>query len=646
MKVSMSKKALKFGTTIAGSLLTASSLATTVADGYSELALNHSFESVDTDFNSLSVDQINDNMSIFNLTDTDTESGSGSGTSCHNDYKFYSLYCAEQYGISFVDDGDSGEALKVEGHRSEAVVTAADGTVLSTSDIYGARTIAFGTTANFGPLEEDPEVRRLLQLLGLSPGAIPEASNMPEDPSIIPPLSPITNSFTSSVDFKVEADPFGHESKQRVALGAAIIEIVQPVSGNGSINFYVPKSSTLGENRTLLDEFSVELSEAFPTESWFTFDVSYDADLTQLTMTVSAKGGSSFNTIVHTVSDVYPRLLALPLVAGVNVTDIHVVDDFSADRYESAIVVDNYVSSEQQSAFRMNLSPLTFNGNDYVADPNFNYLYFLESTYVDVNGNLQLEKAFPIFQDGHKLPSSIDGTVGNNLNITLVSSSWVDDGVTVTSYMTMIHPFSQEEFMEIFSDSDLTVDMYYENALVAQGATSDYLVAGAEVSPEQALLDMINHNTVDLLYLDYQVGLRSNAANSIIEYKSGADGVLGTSDDVVFTSSDEIDALPFIGPAAMSQMFDYSSTWEASTPPSQEPLLVFLNSAQTTLELLDDEVGLRSNAASNLIAHRNGPDGILGTDDDDLFESRTEVDMVPQIGPAALEDLDTYVENL
>ena len=61
-------------------------------------------------------------------------------------------------------------------------------------------------------------------------------------------------------------------------------------------------------------------------------------------------------------------------------------------------------------------------------------------------------------------------------------------------------------------------------------------------------------------------------------------------------------------------------------------LLAFLNDAQTTFEVLDIDARLDKRSALGLIHHRNGPDGVLGTWDDDLFQSVEEVDSVKWVG--------------
>ena len=82
----------------------------------------------------------------------------------------------------------------------------------------------------------------------------------------------------------------------------------------------------------------------------------------------------------------------------------------------------------------------------------------------------------------------------------------------------------------------------------------------------------------------------------------------------------------------------------ASGDPEVVGLLAFLNDASTTVDVLDHEVPLDARAARNLISRRDGPDGVFGTADDSLFESREEVDDVRYVGPSALAALAAHVE--
>ncbi len=68
-------------------------------------------------------------------------------------------------------------------------------------------------------------------------------------------------------------------------------------------------------------------------------------------------------------------------------------------------------------------------------------------------------------------------------------------------------------------------------------------------------------------------------------------------------------------------------------------VIAFLNDANTTFALLDDQVGLDRRAAESIIAHRNGPDGELGWLQDNLFESIADVDDCYYVGNNALNKL-------
>ncbi|MBW2460496.1 MAG: hypothetical protein JRH11_02535 [Deltaproteobacteria bacterium] len=69
-------------------------------------------------------------------------------------------------------------------------------------------------------------------------------------------------------------------------------------------------------------------------------------------------------------------------------------------------------------------------------------------------------------------------------------------------------------------------------------------------------------------------------------------------------------------------------------------VLQVVNRSTTTFDSLDrlfHPIATHETAAANIIAHRNGPDGALGTGDDDLFDDLGELDAVEFVGPVALE---------
>ena len=66
-------------------------------------------------------------------------------------------------------------------------------------------------------------------------------------------------------------------------------------------------------------------------------------------------------------------------------------------------------------------------------------------------------------------------------------------------------------------------------------------------------------------------------------------------------------------------------------------VVAYLNGGVSLTELLD--AGVHTAASESLVAHRDGPDGEPGTDDDALFDDIAAVDAVPYVGPVAMEQL-------
>ena len=71
-------------------------------------------------------------------------------------------------------------------------------------------------------------------------------------------------------------------------------------------------------------------------------------------------------------------------------------------------------------------------------------------------------------------------------------------------------------------------------------------------------------------------------------------------------------------------------------------MLLFLNDESTTVGLLDVTVDLDHRVAKGLVAHRDGGDEVLGTDDDDLFESVCEIDSIDWVGPKTIQRIKEY----
>jgi hypothetical protein len=72
-------------------------------------------------------------------------------------------------------------------------------------------------------------------------------------------------------------------------------------------------------------------------------------------------------------------------------------------------------------------------------------------------------------------------------------------------------------------------------------------------------------------------------------------------------------------------------------------ILQFLNGPDATEAVLDNDVGLDSRAANGIVAHVRGPDGVLGTADDNPLGDIAELDAVAYVGSAAITAIDKYV---
>lgn len=74
-------------------------------------------------------------------------------------------------------------------------------------------------------------------------------------------------------------------------------------------------------------------------------------------------------------------------------------------------------------------------------------------------------------------------------------------------------------------------------------------------------------------------------------------------------------------------------------------VLLLVNDGSVTSDELLREARVKQSVGDALVAHRDGPDGAFGTDDDDLFDTVREVDEIPGIGPATIKRLYEYAKR-
>jgi phosphatidylserine/phosphatidylglycerophosphate/cardiolipin synthase-like enzyme len=73
-----------------------------------------------------------------------------------------------------------------------------------------------------------------------------------------------------------------------------------------------------------------------------------------------------------------------------------------------------------------------------------------------------------------------------------------------------------------------------------------------------AVLALVNDPAVDADELDDDARLNAKAADGIIDHRNGPDGEPGTADDDRFDDLAELDAVPFVGQTALSQLLAYA----------------------------------------------------------------------------------------
>ena len=75
--------------------------------------------------------------------------------------------------------------------------------------------------------------------------------------------------------------------------------------------------------------------------------------------------------------------------------------------------------------------------------------------------------------------------------------------------------------------------------------------------------------------------------------------------------------------------------------PTEAELLVldFLNDSATDSMVLDVQVGINRRGAMAIIEHRDGPDGVYPSYDDDPFNSLLELEHVMHVGPVTIQTL-------
>lgn len=102
--------------------------------------------------------------------------------------------------------------------------------------------------------------------------------------------------------------------------------------------------------------------------------------------------------------------------------------------------------------------------------------------------------------------------------------------------------------------------------------------------------------------------------------------------------------LPIVacGVAADRDTGDDSASAVTEGTADARTILAVANDAALDAARFKSDVGLTTTASNNLVTHRNGADGQLGTDDDDRFDTVRELDDVAYIGAASIARILAY----
>lgn len=131
------------------------------------------------------------------------------------------------------------------------------------------------------------------------------------------------------------------------------------------------------------------------------------------------------------------------------------------------------------------------------------------------------------------------------------------------------------------------------------------------------LLKLANAANTTVTLLDKTCRLDSRAAKGIVAHRDGPDGKGGTADDNPFDTIAELDAVPYVGTAALDAMLTYARahgfvTGDATTLGTYDGVLFTVDEGARTLALaneaaatfLDDDLGLDARAVKNIVGAR------------------------------------------
>ena len=165
-------------------------------------------------------------------------------------------------------------------------------------------------------------------------------------------------------------------------------------------------------------------------------------------------------------------------------------------------------------------------------------------------------------------------------------------------------------------------------------------------SPEAVgVLSVLNADSTTVTVLDDDVPLNKRAAEQLVAWRDGADGQRYTYDDRAFQTMQQVDDVPWVGPAAIEALVAYAEqtgavpqggellgTWDSTafTVDEAEATLLLVNEADYVV--LDDDAALSSRAVDNIMAARP-------------LATIAQLAAVPQVGPSAMGKLRNFAQT-
>jgi DNA uptake protein ComE-like DNA-binding protein len=206
--------------------------------------------------------------------------------------------------------------------------------------------------------------------------------------------------------------------------------------------------------------------------------------------------------------------------------------------------------------------------------------------------------------------------------------TWVKRGVNLAAYGRMNRSALLASVALVLTACGLSEGELVEGDELGEAAST--LTVTAEAATE--MLNFVNYPGTTAAVLDQQLGLDARAAANIINRRNGVDGRFPSPDDRPFISVPELDAVPYVGDAALLKLASWSHAHPA--PKSEQAEGVTFAGWEVEAVVWAANVaaigtfnGLLDNrAAANLVAARP-------------FANVTQIGNVALIGPNALRAL-------